>query len=155
MNVLVFDDWAMEKFKRKMIVFAFAAGLCSIPGVGFAQAKENDEKSLQGKWTLEKVSAFDEDVEIIPFNVDSICCVNISTEIVIQEDEVTFALESGEYKVTYEKAIRKNVFYYPHFAGWKIVDSKLQLHWGQDVNLPTGGTIIRTIVLTYKLNENE
>jgi len=57
LNVLVFDDWAMEKFKRKMIVFAFAAGLCSIPGVGFAQAKENDEKSLQGKWTLETITA--------------------------------------------------------------------------------------------------
>ena len=56
MNVLVLDDWAMDEMKRKLIVLAFAVGICAISFVGFAQAKENEEKSLQGKWYLEKVS---------------------------------------------------------------------------------------------------
>ena len=133
-----------------MIVLAFAAGICSVLFLGFAQAKENDEKTLQGRWVLENVSAFDEDVEVKPFSADSICCVPISTEIDIQQDDVTFVLESGEFKIKYEKAVRNNAFYYPFYAGWKIVDGKLQLHWGQDVDRPTGSTI-RTIMLTYKL----
>jgi len=133
-----------------MIVFAFIAVICNISGVVFAQTKESDEKTLQGRWVLENVSAFEEDVEVRPFSADSICCVQISTEIDIQQDEVTFVVASGEFKVKYEKAVRKNAFYYPLYAGWKIVDGKLQLHWGQDVERPTG-TIIRTIMLTYKL----
>ena len=140
----------MYEMKRKMIVLAFAAGICSISVVGIAQTKENNEKTLRGRWVLENVSAFEDDVEVKPFSVDSICCVQISTEIDIQQDEVTFVLESGEFKIKYEKAVRKNAFYYPSYAGWKIIDGKLQLHWGQDVNRPTGATI-RTIVLTYKL----
>ena len=134
----------------KVIVMAFAAGICCLSIACFAQAKENNEKTLRGSWVLENVSAFEDDVEVKPFSVDSICCVQISTEIDIQQDEVTFVLESGEHKVKYEKAVRKNAFYFPFYAGWKIVDDKLQLHWGQDVDRPTG-TIIRTIALTYKL----
>jgi len=140
----------MNRMMKKMVVLALIAGICSISVTGLAQEKENNEKSLIGKWILEKVSAFDEAEEVIPFSVDSICCNVISSEIDIQKDIVTFVLESVAYKVKYEKAIRKNIFYFPFYAGWKIVDDKLQLHWGQDVNRQTG-TIIRTIVLTYKL----
>ena len=81
---------------KRMIVFAFAfaVGICSILLLGFVQTKENDEKTLQRRWVLENVSAFDENVEVRPFSADSI---PISTEIDIQQDELTFVLESGEF----------------------------------------------------------
>ena len=133
--------------------------LGGLPVAGFAQESEiiksheaayTDTDLLQGKWVLENVSAFDENMKTMPFSIDSICCQEISTEIDIQRDEVTFTFESGEHKVEYERAVRKSAFYFPFYAGWKIVDNKLQLSWGQDVEI-SAGTIIQTIVLTYKL----
>ena len=111
---------------------------------------EKNKKSLQGKWVLENVSAIEDGVEVIPFSMDSISCCEIATEIDIQHDVITFTFSSGEQKLNFEQVIKKNAFYFPFYSGWKIVDDKLQLHWGHDVDR-LEGTIIQTIVLTYKL----
>ena len=129
--------------KRKFFIFLMLLSSFS----AFAQLKNEQKQILEGKWVFESVSAFEENVQI-PFSVENIY-FEIPVEMDIQQDEVTFIRKGGEVKVKYDDVVRRKSFCFPICGGWEIVDSKLQLNWGQDTDSPTGGTIIRTIVLSY------
>ena len=153
-NLCIMQNNLSSGFYRAVLLYSsmilFSLYLFSAPAHLTEQAKAESDELFEGTWTLEGVSAFEDNKQKIPFSVDSICCNEISSEIIIQQDEITFVRNSGEYKAKYKDAVKKNMFYYPFYSGWEIVDNKLIVHWGQDVELPTGGTRIRTIVLTYK-----
>jgi len=131
--------------KRKFFIFlmllsSFAA---------FAQLKNEQKQIPEGKWVLESVSAFEENVQI-PFGVENID-FEIPTEINIQQDEITFIRKEGATKVNYDVVVRGNFLCFSACAEWKIVDNRLQLQWGQDImNNPTGDLKMRTITLDYK-----
>jgi len=139
----------MKTAIKKIIIFAFTASIWAMPVLSFGQTEAKNEKLLQGTWVLESVTAFDESMQIIPVNADSISYCEIPTEIDIQQDEVTFVRKSGTSKAKYKDVVRKNSLRFPAYAGWEIVDNKLQLQWGEDL---TGqAPKMRTVVLTYKL----
>ena len=97
----------------------------------------------QGKWVLENVSAFEGNVQI-PF-VDNLDC-EFSTEMDIQQDEITFICKERVNKAKYDAVVRGNFLCYSVCAKWKIEENKLQLQWIQDTD---GAAGIRTIVLSY------
>jgi len=108
--------------------------------------REVQEKIPEGKWVLEKVSAFEENVEITPFNLDSISCCTIPIEIAIQKENIALM---GKDKVKYNGSIRGKFLCFPICAEWQIVEKKLQLQWVQDIE--SQESRMRTIVLTYQL----
>jgi len=129
-----------------MIVFAFVAGICSIPVMGFTQVKDVRKKIPEGKWALENISAFENNVQKIPFSTDSLSCCMIPVEISVQNDSISFV---GKDKVKYNTVFKGKYLCFPICAEWEIVDNKLYLQWIQDME--SQELRMLTIVLTYKL----
>ena len=138
----------MKVTVKKISIIAFITMIYGMSFLSFAQTKESDEKSLQGKWTLENVSAFEDNVQKLPFSVDNIDS-EIPKEIDIQQDNITFGWKESKQKVKREVVVNGNSLCFPICAEWKIVDNKLQLQWMQDIDSPTDDLKMRTIVLTY------
>ena len=138
----------MKVTVKKISIIAFTTMIYGMSFLSFAQTKESDEKSLQGKWTLENVSAFEDNVQKLPFSVDNIDS-EIPKEIDIQQDNITFGWKESKQKVKREVVVNGNSLCFPICAEWKIVDNKLQLQWMQDIDSPTDDLKMRTIVLTY------
>ena len=115
-------------------------------------AQTNEENPLQGEWVFESISAFEEEVQRIPFSVDSLenvmSCCEVPLEMDIQQEEIVFVRKNGTGKAKYDFIVRENGMCVPICAGWKIVNNKLQLQWTQD--LEGQEPKVLTIVLTYK-----
>ena len=137
----------MENLIKKLFVTALFIGFYGISAFGVAQTNEQNEKALKGKWILEKVSAFEENVQKIPFSVDSLGC-EIPVEINIQQENITFVRKKHSDTAKYNFVVRGGILCFPICAEWKVVAKKLQLKWVQDVDSSPNGL---TIVLTYKL----
>ena len=137
----------------KTIVSALITGVCILPVMTFAQVNENDEKLLQKKWILENVSAFEENVQKLPFSLDSLdnamSCYEVPSEMDIRQDEIVFVRKNGTDKARYDLVVNGNGMCIPICAQWKIVGKKLQLQWTQDIEGKEPKVL--TIVLTYKL----
>ena len=142
---IILNGLTMGKFMRKTIVFAFLSGICSILMLVFAQTKDEQKKLPEGRWVLEKVTAFEENVQIIPFNADSLHCCTIPIEINVQKEKIVL---TGKDEVKFVASIRGKYVCFPICAEWKIVENKLQLQWKQD--LESQELRMMTIVLTYK-----
>ena len=136
----------MRRVMKKVIVAALAACICGV-SFTFAQTK-NDEKALIGKWVFESVAAFEDNVQKIPFSMDSLDCCEAPKEMDIQQNEITFVWKESTYTERYGIAVKGGILCFPICAEWKIVGNKLQLSWTQDLNSNPNGLII---VLTYKL----
>ena len=128
---------------------------CILAGIsltGFAQSSENNEKLLQKKWILENVSAFEKNVQKIPFSADSLSntmsCFEAPSEMDIQQEEIIFVRKSGTDKAKYNSVVRGNGICIPICAEWKIVNNKLLLQWTQDIEGQERRVL--TIVLRYK-----
>ena len=125
--------------------------VCTLPVWCIAQIVDVQKTIPESKWVLECVSAFEENIQK-PFSIDSLD-YEIPNEIDIQHKEIVFIFKEHKETVKYETVINGKYFCFSLCAGWKIIDKKLQLHWGQDIDIPQKGTIIRTIELTYKLKQ--
>ena len=138
MNVLVLDDLAMYEMMRKMIVLAIAVGICAISFVGFAQAKENDEKSLQGKWTLEKITAEE---------VNSIGAIDTDSISIDKYDELEFLTDSLMSMTT---SNGKSIQLKYSFDGIRFVFDKQSLPFNFEGSLTNG-----KIYLLYRIEKKE
>lgn len=126
-----------------MLIVATALGSVSV----IAQQENESKRIPDGKWVLESVAAFEENVQI-PFSADNID-FDIPAEISIQQDDVTFVYKETTEKVKYSIAVRANYLCFLVCAEWKIADGKLQLQWTQDLDNSLGGADTRVITLGY------
>ncbi len=134
----------MVKMKSIVIIL-----LCLLLSATTLQAFGQSKESLQGKWTLERISAI-EDNEQITISVDNVI-FEIPSEIDIQQNEVTFVHKGNKTKVKYDVVIKGNIFCFPACVDWKITGNKLQLQWIQqpDPDIIATGVKVRTIILDY------
>ena len=135
----------MKKKIKQLILNALIAGVCSMSVLSFAQTK--DKNVLLGKWIVENVVAFEENVQV-PFTLDSLGC-EIPTEMDIQQDEIILVLDGQTMKVPYHEVVRGNGMCILVCGEWKVVGNKLELTW--EVDIMGKEPERRKIVLTYKL----
>ena len=135
----------MKILTRNWFIIAFTAGICS---VSFAQTNDGNERHLQGKWILENISTFDENMKEMSFDMDSLS-YEIPIEMDIQQDVIVFVRRDGTDEAKYDAVVMGRVLYFPIYAEWKIVENNLQLHWTRDID--SGVHNLLNIVLTYKL----
>lgn len=136
------------KTKKRLLVCLLLASI-AVQVTGALPQGQNEQKQIpEGKWVLENVSAFEENVQI-PFSIDDIS-FEIPAEMDIQQDELTFVRKGGTEKVKYDVVVRGSFLCFHVCAECKIVDNKLQLQWGQDIiEEATNSLNMRTIILSY------
>jgi len=127
-----------------ILVSLFFAG---ITAPALAQSEAGLQKLPEGTWMLEKVSAFEADVQK-PFSAADFN-LEIPSEIDIQPTEIAFVRKGSTETVKYDVVVKGNVLYFPICAEWSIVEDKLQLQWIQDVEDPENVQGTLTIVLIY------
>lgn len=125
--------------KRQLLLVCLLLASITVQAAG-ALLPQGQKQIPEGKWILESVSAFEENVQT-PFSVDKLG-FEIPTEMVIQQDEITF---DGKESTK----VDENFLCFQVCARWEIVDNTLQLQWKQDIEDAANSVDTRTIVLSY------
>jgi len=132
--------------KTRVIILASLL-LAGITVPALAQPEAVLQKLPEGTWVLEKVSAFEADVQKL-FSATGID-VEIPSEIDIQPTEIAFVRKESTETVKYNAVVKGNLLCFPICAEWSIVEDKLQLQWTQDIEDPENIQEALTIVLIY------
>ena len=140
----------MKIIIKRSFLCVFIAGMYSISVACVAQTGGNEEKSLQGKWIFESITAFEGTVEQ-PFGLDDFYC-DIPSEINIRQDDVIVVRKERTDTFPLDAVVRGNVICFCFCASWKLTDNKLQLEWTQDIETEGADPKLYNMILTYKLN---
>jgi hypothetical protein len=128
-----------NKVKSLVMVVVFLASVTVI------HAGQQDENVLSGTWVLESVTAFEGEVQLMPFSIDSIN-VELPTEIDFRQKEITLTGKTRTTTMDYYRIVRGRFILIPVSAKWEMVNNKLQLQWFQDI---PGKPVSRKITLIY------
>ena len=127
----------------KTLILVAMMAVCSMSA--FAQPTNEHKQIPDGKWVLESIAAFEDNVQV-PFSVSSIG-FEVPSEIAIQQDEMILAYKETTETMNYAAALKGNVLCFSVCAEWKIAETNtLLLQWEQDIE---DGTKMQTIILSY------
>jgi hypothetical protein len=131
----------MKSVSLKMTMIISA---CILLASIIVQAADDSKNTLQGKWALENVSAFD-GAKQKPFSTDNLN-FEIPAEINIRQDEIALVRKDRVEEVKFDAIVRGDNLCFFVCARWSVAEDTLQLQWEQDASESEPGL---NIVITY------
>ena len=130
----------MRKIKTVII-------LVCILGKGISSVYAQERTLPTGKWVLDSIAAFEDEVQITPFNFDSLT-FSPPLSMDIRQDSVFFVYQNYTNNARLNDVLNEYRLCMPTCAQWKIRGRNLQLTWQQDVKEPENKLF--TIILIFK-----